>query len=844
MRILQILNNYNYHRLKSPFFREDLGEASMLKNYFTIAIRTLWKNKVFSVINVLGLAIGISASLVIFLLVNYHFNFDKFEKDNNRIYRVVSNFSFSGEEYHNSGVTDPMAAAILKEVTGLDAVVPFRTWNGDAKISVPLDKKEPKVFKHQQNIIFADSNYFNLISYIWIAGSPKTSLRNPYQTVLTESNAKLYFPNLGPTQVVGKEIFFNDSIRATITGVVKDIKENTDFTFKTFMAYATMEQTSLKPDNWEDWTSTNGAQQLFVKLSAGTSAAQIEKQIAQLYKKYAKQSPDDHSKTWHTLQPLSDLHFNADYGAYDLPTGNKSTLYGLLAVAAFLLILGCINFINLTTAHASQRAKEIGIRKTMGSSKKQLIVQFLSETFLLTFLATLLSAALTPLLLKAFSGFIPEGLHFNLTEEPNIILFLVVLMIVVTLLSGFYPALILSGYKPVLVLKNQAYAGTGKTRKAWLRKSLTISQFVIAQVFIMATVLVSKQIHYSLNKDMGFKKEAILYFNTNYYDTVRNHKNVLMDKLKAIPGISMVSLCTNPPSSNSTWSGTMKYKDGKKEIESDVQQKYGDSNYIKLYGLKLLAGKNIAATDTVTSFLINETYAHILGFQKPGQAIGKYIEWSKKQIPIAGVVSDFIQKSLHEPVKPLAIASWNNVERNFSIALQPQNIEGTAWKTTINKIEKAFKEVYPEDDFDYSFFDEDIAKYYTAEQNIGSLLKWSTALAIFISCLGLLGLVIYTTTQRTKEIGVRKVLGASVSQIVSLISKDFIRLVLFAFVIAVPLAWIGMNKWLQNFAFRTEISWWTFLSGGVIMIAIALLTLGFQTIKAAMANPVQSLRSE
>lgn len=844
MRILQILNNYNYHRLKSPFFREDLGEASMLKNYFTIAIRTLWKNKVFSVINVLGLAIGISASLVIFLLVNYHFNFDKFEKDNNRIYRVVSNFSFSGEEYHNSGVTDPMAAAILKEVTGLDAVVPFRTWNGDAKISVPLDKKEPKVFKHQQNIIFADSNYFNLISYIWIAGSPKTSLRNPYQTVLTESNAKLYFPNLSPTQVVGKEIFFNDSIRATITGVVKDIKENTDFTFKTFMAYATMEQTSLKPDNWEDWTSTNGAQQLFVKLSAGTSAAQIEKQIAQRYKKYAKQSPDDHSKTWHTLQPLSDLHFNADYGAYDLPTGNKSTLYGLLAVAAFLLILGCINFINLTTAHASQRAKEIGIRKTMGSSKEQLIVQFLSETFLLTFLATLLSAALTPLLLKAFSGFIPEGLHFNLTEEPNIILFLVVLMIVVTLLSGFYPALILSGYKPVLVLKNQAYAGTGKTRKAWLRKSLTISQFVIAQVFIMATVLVSKQIHYSLNKDMGFKKEAILYFNTNYYDTVRNHKNVLMDKLKAIPGISMVSLCTNPPSSNSTWSGTMKYKDGKKEIESDVQQKYGDSNYIKLYGLKLLAGKNIAATDTVTSFLINETYAHILGFQKPEQAIGKNIEWSKKQIPIAGVVSDFIQKSLHEPVKPLAIASWNNVERNFSIALQPQNEEGTAWKTTINKIEKAFKEVYPEDDFDYSFFDEDIAKYYTAEQNIGSLLKWSTALAIFISCLGLLGLVIYTTTQRTKEIGVRKVLGASVSQIVSLISKDFILLVFFAFVIAVPLAWIGMNKWLQNFAFRTDISWWTFLSGGIIMIAIALLTLGFQTIKAAMANPVQSLRSE
>ena len=816
----------------------------MLKNYFTIAFRTLWKNKVFSTINILGLAIGISASLVIYLLVNYHFTFDKFEKDNNRIYRVVSNFSFSGEAYHNSGVTVPMIPAVRKEVTGIDAVVPFRTWNGDAKISVPFNKKEPKVFKHQQSIIFADSNYFNLVSYTWIAGSPKTSLRNPYQTVLTESNAKLYFPNLSPVQVVGKEIFFDDTIRASITGVVKDIKENTDFTFKTFMAYTTLEKTSLKPENWERWDNTNGAQQLFVKLSAGTNPLQIEKQLAQLYKKYATQDPDDHSKTWHTLQPLSDLHFNANYGGYDLPTGNKPTLYGLLAVAAFLLILGCINFINLTTAHASQRAKEIGIRKTMGSSKKQLIVQFLSETFLLTFLATVLSVVLTPLILKAFSGFIPEGLHFNLTEQPGIILFLVALMIVVTLLSGFYPALILSGYKPVLVLKNQAYSNTGKTRKVWLRKSLTISQFVIAQVFIMATILVSKQIHYSLNKDMGFKKDAIIYFNTNYYDTVQTHKAVLMDKIKAIPGIAMVSLCTNPPSSGSTWSGTMKYKDGKKEIETDVQQKFGDSNYIKLYRLKLLAGKNIATTDTVTSILINETYAHILGFQKPEQAIGKYIEWENKQRLIAGVVSNFIQKSLHEPVKPLIIGSWNNIERNFSIALQPQNEDGTAWKTTISKIEKAFKEVYSEDDFDYSFFDEDIAKYYTAEQNIGSLLKWSTALAIFISCLGLLGLVIYTTTQRTKEIGVRKVLGASVSQIVSLISKDFILLVLFAFIIAAPLAWIGMNKWLQSFAYRTEISWWIFLLGAAIMVVIALLTLGFQTIKAATANPVKSLRTE
>ncbi len=817
----------------------------MFKNYFTIAIRTLWKNKIFSVINVLGLAIGISASLVIYLLVNYHFTFDKFEKDNDRIYRVVSDFTFSGEAYHNSGVSDPLAAAVRKEITGLDAVVPFRSWNDDAKVSVPQPgKKEAKIFKNESNIVFADSNYFRLIKYDWVAGSPKTSLLNPYQTVLTVSGAQRYFAGLTPTQVIGKEIYINDSVRATISGIVKDLEKNSDFTFKTFIAYSTLENTSLKPENWDAWDNTNGVQQLFVKIAAGSNPVTIGKQITQLQKKYETKNPGDHSKQWLTLQPLSDLHFNADYGIYGTPPANKPTLYSLLAVAAFLLLLGCINFINLTTAQASQRAKEIGIRKTMGGSRKQLIIQFLSESFLLTLAATILSVVLTPLILKAFSGFIPKGLHYSLTNQPGTLPFLVLLMIVVTFLSGFYPALVLSGYKPVLVLKNQAYTNTGKTRTAWLRKSLTISQFVIAQIFIMGTILVSKQIHYSLNKDMGFKKDAIVYLQTNYYDTVRNHKYVLMDKLKAIPEISMVSLCTNPPSSNSTWSGTIKYKDGKKEVEADVQQKYGDSNYIKLYHIKLLAGKNIQTTDTVTSALINETYAHILGFKQPEEAVGKILQWSNKPLLVSGVVADFNQSSLHEKVKPLIIGSRSLIERNISIALQPQNEAGTTWKNAISKIEKAWKEVYPADDFEYHFLDDDIAKYYTAEQNVSGLLKWATGLAVFISCLGLLGLVIYTTSQRTKEIGVRKVLGASVAQIVSLITKEFIILVIAAFVIAAPLAWLGMNKWLQNFAYRTTISWWIFFVSAMAMIIIALITLAFQTIKAAVANPVESLRTE
>ena len=817
----------------------------MLKNYLIIALRTLKKNKVFAVINILGLAIGISASLVIYLLANYHLTFDKFEKDNDRIYRIVSNFSFSGEIYHNSGVTVPMGAAVKKELTGLDAVVPFRTWDSDAKITVPVSSnKQPVIFKHQNNIVFADKNYFNLIGYKWLAGSAQTSLQQPYQTVLTAARAQLYFPKLNVAQIIGRKIYFNDTIGTTVSGIVKDIGFNTDFTFKIFVSKITAEVTSLRPYDWDKWDNTNGASQLFLKISKGTSPQLIQSRVANLHKKYHKPQPGDNSKTWHTLQPLSDLHFNADYGSYGLPLANKPTLYGLLAVALFLLVLGCINFINLTTAHASQRAKEIGIRKTMGSSKNQLMFQFLCETFFLTFIATILSVCLTPVILKAFSGFIPHGLHFNLYANPGIIVFLVALIVIVTALSGFYPAIILSAYKPVLVLKNQAYSNTGKTRSAWLRKSLTISQFVIAQVFIMATILVSKQITYSLNKDMGFKKDAIVYLNTNYYDTVRNHKYMLLDKLKTIPEIALVSLSTSPPSSNNTWSGTMKYKDGKKEIEADVQQKFGDTNYIKLYRLKLLAGNNLMPSDTVKEFIINQTYARVLGFQQPQQAVGKYINWSDKQIPIAGVVADFNQKSLHEPIKPLAIGSWSNSERTVNIELQPQNLAGTTWKTALSKIEKAFKEIYPEDDFEYQFFDEDIAKYYEAEQNISSLLKWSTGLAVFISCLGLLGLVIYTTNQRTKEIGVRKVLGATVTHVVTLVSKDFIVLVLVAFAIATPLAWIAMNKWLQNFAYRTNVSWWIFALAGMLMIIIALIILSVQTIKAAVANPVKSLRTE
>ncbi len=497
------------------------------------------------------------------------------------------------------------------------------------------------------------------------------------------------------------------------------------------------------------------------------------------------------------LQPLNDIHFNLDYGVFDESRqAHKPTLYSLLAVAAFLLLLACINFINLTTAQASQRAKEIGIRKTMGCHRRQLIFQFLAETFVLTLMATVLSIALTPFLLKVFADFIPPDFHFNLIKQPGIIAFLIVLIFVVAFLAGIYPALVLSGFKPVLVLKNQAFANSGKTRTAWLRKSLTVSQFVIAQVFVIGTLLVSKQISFALNKDLGFKRDAIVYFRTNYQQEAKK-KPVLLDKLRSIPGVALVSLSSNPPSSNGMWTSTMNFNDGKKEIRQNVQVKLADSNYFRMYGLRLLAGTSAPQSDTTTAVVINETYLHILGYQDPNKVLNKQIDWNGKP-HIVGVAADFFPRSLREEIKPLVIANGTKDANVFNITLQPRTADGSNWTATLASIEKAFRSVYPNDDYEYQFVDETIAKFYTAEKNISQLLAWATGLTIFISCLGLLGLVIYVTNQRTKEIGIRKVIGASVTNLIMLLSRDFLKLIALAIVIAVPISWWGSRKWLRK----------------------------------------------
>jgi putative ABC transport system permease protein len=822
----------------------------MFKNYFKIALRNFWRHKFFTFINVIGLSIGISSALVIYLIVHFDFTFNQNFNDGDRIYRVVSNYTFSGEEAHNRGVSGPVPEAVRNNVSGVELTAPFFEMS-QPNVLVPGKGGVPVKFKLQDNIILADGRYFSMFKYNWLAGSAKTALNAPNKTVLTADQAKKYFPKLSYNEMIGRVITY-DTLSAAVTGIVEPLKGNNDFAFHDFLSYSTAKNNKALADELrlDNWGGTTSSSILFVKLAPNSTVANFEKQLNLVLKKNDPPKPENKGNTRNfTLQPLSDLHFNNLYYAFSSGRiADKPTLYGLLAIAAFLLLLGCINFVNLTTAQAAQRAKEIGVRKTMGSSRTQLVFQFLCETFFITLIAVVISAVLAPVILKLFKDFIPQGIKLDLLHQPNLFIFLLLLTIIVSLLSGFYPAALLSGYKPVLVLKNQASSNSSKTRNAWLRKSLTVTQFVIAQFFIMATVLVSKQIHYALNKDMGFKKDAILIINSPWKNRTLNKNQVFMNKLKATPQVDLISLGKDAPSSSGTNSTEATYNNGKKEIKLELYERFGDPNYINVYKIKLLAGRNLQYSDSTSGFLINNTYAKLIGFKSPNDAVGKYIDKfnGDKKMQIVGVINDFHLESIRSAVKPTCIHLSNSDYNNgtFHIALKPQTAGGDEWKKAIASMGKAWKEIYPEDDFEYHFFDENIARFYDAEQHTSTLLTWATGLSIFISCLGLLGLAIYNANQRTKEIGVRKVLGATVTQIVTLLSTELVMLIVLAFVLVTPLAWYAMNKWMESFTDRTAISWWIFVVSGGGMLLTALIASSFQTIRAALANPTKSLRSE
>ena len=817
----------------------------MFKNYLLVALRNLGRNRIFSLINVLGLSIGISASLVIFLIVQYHYSFDRFETKANRMFRVVNDHAFQGEPGHSRGVPAPLGDAIRADISGIENIVVFRYYNPH-KLEVKHGASvKPEVFKGQEHIIFTDAHYFDLLPYRWIAGNKNSATAQAGRVVLSASRAKIYFPKLSFADMLGKQIVYDDSLPAQVSGIVADLDDQgkTDFNFKEFISLPTILQNSTfrKHMYWDEWNSTTSDHQVWLQLSPGTTTASVEKRLKVIFDKFqGKDAKEGHYTLTYVLQPLPDIHFNEHYGNFDSPVAHKSTLLGLILVASFLILIACINFINLTTANAAQRAKEIGVRKTLGSSRAQLMFQFLGETFLVTLSATVLSVVLTPFILYLFSTFIPPDIQFS-PANFFVIVFLISLLVSVTLLAGFYPAWMLSSANTLEVLKNRAYAGTNTTRRAWLRKSLTVSQFVIAQFFVIGALMVGKQIRFMQNTDLGFSKQAIVSIDIPFSDTSLTHKKYVLGQLQNLTGVQGVTMANDIPSSDGWWTTGMEYNGGKKPLQTNVEIKAVDNHFLNLLQIPLLAGRDMPAGDTAREIIINETYLHELGFKQPADAVGKTLKWNDKLVSIAGVFRDFHAHTLNFKINPMALVRDASQSRVMLVSLPADRAH---WPAVIDGMKKIGLASWSGEEFKYVFLDESINNAYEDVQHTSQLISWATGLTIFICCLGLLGLVIYTTTHRAKEIGIRKVLGASVAQIMGLLSGDFVKLVALAFLIATPLAWWAVHAWLNDFVFRTSMSWWIFGISGIGMIFLALLTLSVQTVRTAMANPVNSLRSE
>ncbi|WP_428654421.1 ABC transporter permease [Runella sp.] len=817
----------------------------MLQNFIKLTLRQLWRNRLFTGLNVLGLSIGLGACWIIFQLVSYEFSFDAQHPKGERIYKIVSLFNFDGKESGNAGAPKPLAEGIRKQISGVESVVGVhRKWI--TSLQIPQSTGKPLVFPDVENVMATTNAYFKMVPYQWLAGSANSPLSHPNQVVLTNSRAQKYFPNLKPEQIIGKTMLYWDTLSVEVTGIVANLDRPSSFSGEEFLSLPTIQTGQRAKDFVEAWGSTNSDDQIYMLVDEKTNVTQLAKNINDLSNKKAEAD----FKKWgnfkrrHELIPLTEVHFRTQYRDNNR-TVDKNTLYALMGLALFLLALAIINYINLTTAQVPQRAREIGIRKTLGSPRGRLVGQFLGETFLVTLFACGLAYVWTLAFRSGLGDLLPSDLKLY-QNVGQTIGFMLLLILVVCVLSGWYPSLLVTRFQPTQVLRGQIAFSVGKN-KFTLRKSLIVFQFVIAQAFIIGAIILNQQIRYALEKDLGFNREAVLTFQAPWKllskPEYKDKHLTLKEELKRIPEIGAVSL-GNPPFNQSFSSNTHKYKDKKGEIERLVYRKNIDTDLIELYGMKLLAGRNLQPSDTVREYLVNETAVREFGFKNPQEAIGKYIaeNGSNRAIPIVGVVSDFHTATFTEKIQPLALMTSKDDTGQFNIKMASKS--PADWQKGIKKMEALWKKTFPEAPFEYKFYDDMLKQYYESERNMAKIVNLATAVAILISCLGLFGLATLTAYQRTKEIGVRKVLGASIAGIVGLISKDFLILVLAALVIAGPIAWWLMNEWLSDFVYRINISWWVFALTALLSVLIAFLTVSYQSIKAALMNPTESLKTE
>lgn len=794
----------------------------MIRNYFLIAWRTMTRNKVYTVINVLGLSLGVSACLLVYMVVNYEFSFDRFHPEAETIFRVKTHDDASG--WTCTCVPAPLYPTLRDQYAGAEAVTGYHEYNAKATI---VEGEQVKNFERKTSrIILTDPAYFRIFKYEWLAGKPDGLARSA-NVVLTESRARSFFGTTAPHELIGKNIAYNDSLNVTVIGVVRDFEENSDFAFTEFISFSTIEHTFLRNEvNLTNWGQMFSNSQSFVKTRKGDDPNSAAAQMTGVIVKHTSE------KYSVQLENIEDIHFKRDdFGQSNLEIG----LIVLTGLAGFILVIAAINFVNLSTAQSIKRSREIGIRKVMGSIKLQIVFQFLSETLVLTIFAMCLSVALLGPLMWLFGDFLPAGLSFDILSFKTW-MFLGSLIIIVSLLAGCYPALVLSSYRPATTLSGR---GESKSTAGFsLRKLLIIFQFSASLFFIIATMVIQNQMDMIRRTDRGFSAASVISFEVDSRAEKIKIKT-LAARIRTMTGISEVATQGWQPMGYGRWTSTAQFEVKGEKIEETVSVKPGDDRFIPLYSMRLIAGRSPAPSDTLREVVINQLLSKRLGFENAENAIGERIKIGGADVPICGVVQDFHEFSFHEAIGYTVIGNFHE-QSQIALRLENPDIVGNA--EVIAKIEAAFNQVYPGEMFHYNFVEDEIQGLHGEEQKISKLATIAMAVTIFISCMGVFGLAMFTAAMRTREIGIRKVLGATPFSITNMLSREFLLLIVVSIALATPVAWYAMDEWLLTFQYRTDLTIGVFVMAGLIALATGLATVSYQALKAALGDPVKALR--
>ncbi len=800
----------------------------MLRNYFITAIRNLWRSKGSTFINLSGLTLGIASSLLLFLMIRFQSSFDNFHSKGERIYRVVSSSDGNQGRDYTPGVPPVLPEAFKNDFPEAEQVL-FTSYRSGGLVTIPQKVGEPKKFEEKKGIVYTQPNYFQIFDRKVLSGDVSKGLDDPNEAIISKGAALKYF---GKEDALGEILSFEKK-DFKVTAIVEDYPSNTDFPFDLFLSYVTIK----KEKDEAGWGSIWSDEQCYFLLKKDASLSAMEKRMPDFLKKY---HGDNRSKREYSFQPLSEIHFDDRFSNFNYNTASKQTLTALSLVGIFLIVTACINFINLVTAEAIKRSKEVGIRKSLGSTRTQLIFQFLGESSMVTILSVIVAVSITQMLLSWLNPFLDLKLSLDFINDGQLWIFLGTVTLVVALLSGLYPSLVVSGFKPVFAIKNNM--STKNSSGYTLRRGLVVLQFVISQFLIMGTIVLISQMNYLQNKDLGFKKDAIVNIPVPERESPAtgdgsSKMRTLREEVSRLKGVEHASLCNNPPSSGNVQATDFQIEG--KEEHYGTQLKLVDTHYLDLFGLQLLAGNNVADLDTAQGFLVNEKLSSMVGFTNPNDIIGKRIKMWGTELPVVGVVKNFHTMSLQDPIE--ATTMFNRI-RNYetlSLKLNPSDLQAT-----LKEVQQKWEAAYPDFIFSYQFMDVQIKEFYEREEKMSILLTAFTSLAIFIGCLGLFGLATFMANQKTKEVGVRKVLGASVESIIFMFSKEYVRLIVFGFILSAPFAWFVMNKWLSKFAYKIEIGPSIFIAGLMVTALIAVITVGYKSFSAATANPVKSLRSE